>query len=149
VANCYPHNHMHFRLQSFLEGCIHVSATRPMTTSLEDAQELAKLVETRAAVCSDHNIPATRDPVTQEPMAQSAIRAKFQIIQGNTLQGTGSPKATEGNCQKASGWRTASQTIRYRCCWGISEPRLSSAGYRYRPGKQNEKLAAGPHNFVF
>lgn len=141
-------NHMHFPIaKAFLEAGIHVICDKPMTTSLEDAQELAKLVETSGRLfVLTHNYSGYPMIRHARAMVANGDLGKIQIIQAEYPQDW-LTQALEGTGQKQAAWRTDPKQSGIGGCVGdIGTHAYHLAGYV--SGLKAEKLAADLTTFV-
>lgn len=100
-------NHLHFEVcKTFIEAGIHVICDKPMTNSLEDAEELCRLVDEHNVIFAlTHNY--TGYPMVKEArqMVQNGKLGKLRKIVVEYPQGwLSEPIEKEGNKQAA--WRT-------------------------------------------
>lgn len=141
-------NHMHFPIaKAFLEAGIHVICDKPMTTSLEDAQELTKLVETSGRLfVLTHNYSGYPMIRHARAMVANGDLGKIQIIQAEYPQDW-LTQALEGTGQKQAAWRTDPKQSGIGGCVGdIGTHAYHLAGYV--SGLKAEKLAADLTTFV-
>lgn len=141
-------NHMHFPVaKAFLEAGIHVICDKPMTTSLEDAQELAKLVETSGRLfVLTHNYSGYPLIRHARAMVANGDLGKIQVIQAEYAQDW-LTEAIEGTGQKQAAWRTDPKQSGIGGCVGdIGTHAYHLAGYV--SGLKAEKLAADLTTFV-
>jgi predicted dehydrogenase len=100
-------NHLHFAAaRAFLQQGIHVICDKPMTTSLEDAERLAGLVEESGCVfVLTHNY--TGYPMIRQARAMVAdgLLGKVRVIQAEYAQDWLTTKL-EDTGQKQAAWRT-------------------------------------------
>ncbi len=141
-------NHMHFPVaKAFLEAGIHVICDKPMTTSLEDARELAKLVETSGKLfVLTHNYSGYPLIRHARAMVANGDLGKIQIIQAEYAQDW-LTEALEGTGQKQAAWRTDPKQSGIGGCVGdIGTHAYHLAGYV--SGLKAQKLAADLTTFV-
>lgn len=141
-------NHMHFPIaKAFLEAGIHVICDKPMTTSLEDAQELAKLVETSGRLfVLTHNYSGYPLIRHARAMVANGNLGKIQVIQAEYPQDW-LTEALEGTGQKQAAWRTDPKQSGIGGCVGdIGTHAYHLAGYV--SGLKALKLAADLTTFV-
>ena len=103
---CVP-NHMHFPVaKAFLEAGIHVVCDKPMTFTLEEAEELVKIVESKKLVFAlTHNY--TGYPVVRQARAmvkQGLLGEIRKVMVEYTQDWLMDPIETSG--QKQAAWRT-------------------------------------------
>jgi len=141
-------NHMHFPVaKAFLEAGIHVICDKPMTTSLEDARELAKLVETSGKLfVLTHNYSGYPLIRHARAMVANGDLGKIQIIQAEYAQDW-LTEALEGTGQKQASWRTDPKQSGIGGCVGdIGTHAYHLAGYV--SGLKAQRLAADLTTFV-
>lgn len=141
-------NHMHFPIaKAFLEAGIHVICDKPMTTSIEDAKELAKLVETSGRLfVLTHNYSGYPLIRQARAMVANGDLGKIQVIQAEYPQDW-LTEALEGTGQKQAAWRTDPKQSGVGGCVGdIGTHAFHLAGYV--SGLKAEKLAADLATFV-
>lgn len=141
-------NHMHFPVaKAFLEAGIHVICDKPMTTSIEDARELAKLVESTGRLfVLTHNYSAYPLIRHARSMVSNGDLGKIQVIQAEYPQDW-LTDAIEGTGQKQAAWRTDPEKSGIGGCVGdIGTHAFHLAGYV--SGLKAEKVAADLTAFV-
>lgn len=141
-------NHMHFPIaKAFLEAGIHVICDKPMTTSLEDARELAKLVETTGKLfVLTHNYSGYPLIRHARAMVANGDLGKIQIIQAEYAQDW-LTEALEGTGQKQAAWRTDPKQSGIGGCVGD----IGTHAYHlaaYVSGLKAQTLAADLTTFV-
>jgi len=112
-------NHMHFPVaKAFLEAGIHVVCDKPMTFTLEEAQELVKLVESKKLVFAlTHNYtgyPAVRQ--AKEMVQQGLIGDVRKVLVEYNQDWLMDSLETSG--QKQASWRTDPKRAGLSCCVG-------------------------------
>jgi predicted dehydrogenase len=107
VVSIVTPNHLHFpAARAFLERGIHVVCDKPLTTNLEDARQLADLVERSGAVfVLTHNY--TGYPMVRQArqMVQDGLLGKIRVVQAEYSQDWLTTKL-EDTGQKQAAWRT-------------------------------------------
>tara|TARA_R110002111_G_scaffold1073_18_gene7663 strand:+ start:1767 stop:2912 length:1146 start_codon:yes stop_codon:yes gene_type:complete len=147
VAIVTPNN-MHFPVaKAFLEAGIHVICDKPMTTTIEDARELAKLVESTGRLfVLTHNYSGYPLIRHAKAMVSNGDLGKIQVIQAEYPQDW-LTDAIEGTGQKQAAWRTdPAQSGIGGCIGDIGTHAFHLAGYV--SGLKAEKVAADLTSFV-
>lgn len=112
-------NHMHFPVaKAFLEAGIHVVCDKPMTFTLEEAQELVKIVESKKLVFAlTHNYtgyPAVRQ--AKEMVQQGLVGDVRKVMVEYNQDWLMDPLEASG--QKQAAWRTDPKRAGISCCVG-------------------------------
>lgn len=141
-------NHMHFPVaKAFLEAGIHVICDKPMTTTVEDAEELAALVEKTGKVfVLTHNYSGYPMIRHAKAMVESGELGKIQLVQAEYAQDW-LTEALEGTGQKQAAWRTDPKQSGIGGCVGDIGTHAFHLG-NYVSGLKTEKLAADMTTFV-
>jgi predicted dehydrogenase len=118
VMICTP-NHMHFPVaKAFLDAGIHVICDKPMTFTLEEAQELVKIVESKKIVFAlTHNYtgyPAVRQAreMVQKGLIGDVRKVLVEYNQDWLMD------SLEKSGQKQAEWRTDPKRAGISCCVG-------------------------------
>lgn len=141
-------NHMHFPVaKAFLEAGIHVICDKPMTTTVEDAEELAALVEkTGKLFVLTHNYSGYPMIRHARAMVESGELGKIQLVQAEYAQDW-LTEAIEGTGQKQAAWRTDPKQSGIGGCVGDIGTHAFHLG-NYVSGLKAEKIAADMTTFV-
>ncbi|MEP0519092.1 MAG: Gfo/Idh/MocA family oxidoreductase [Hyphomicrobiales bacterium] len=141
-------NHMHFPVaKAFLEAGIHVICDKPMTTTVEDAEELAALVEKTGKVfVLTHNYSGYPMIRQARAMVQSGELGTIQLVQAEYAQDW-LTEALEGTGQKQAAWRTDPKQSGIGGCVGDIGTHAFHLG-NYVSGLKTEKVAADMTTFV-
>ncbi len=148
VVSIVTPNHVHFdAAKAFLDAGIHVICDKPMTTSLEDAQDLADLVEkTGLYFALTHNY--TGYPMVRQAreMIQNGTIGKIRVVQVEYPQDWLSRKE-EGADHKQANWRTDPKQSGPAGCVGD----IGTHAYnllRFMTNLSLKEIAADLHTFV-
>lgn len=141
-------NHMHFPVaKAFLEAGIHVICDKPMTTTVDDAEELAALVEkTGKLFVLTHNYSGYPMIRHARAMVESGELGKIQLVQAEYAQDW-LTEALEGTGQKQAAWRTDPKQSGIGGCVGDIGTHAFHLG-NYVSGLKTEKIAADLTSFV-
>lgn len=141
-------NHMHFPVaKAFLEAGIHVICDKPMTTTVEDAEELAALVEKTGKVfVLTHNYSGYPMIRHARAMVENGELGKIQLVQAEYAQDW-LTEALEGTGQKQAAWRTDPKQSGIGGCVGDIGTHAFHLG-NYVSGLRTKKLAADMTTFV-
>ncbi|MCB2011678.1 MAG: Gfo/Idh/MocA family oxidoreductase [Geminicoccaceae bacterium] len=141
-------NHVHYpAAKAFLEAGIHVICDKPMTTSVEDAEALARLVEKSGRVfVLTHNY--TGYPMVRQ--AREMVRAgelgRIRVVQAEYPQDWLSTKLEETG-QKQAGWRTDPERSGPAGCTGDIGTHAYNLA-RFVTGLELDQLCADLDTFV-
>jgi predicted dehydrogenase len=147
VVSIVTPNHLHFPVaRAFVERGIHVVCDKPMTTTLVDAEALARLVAARGVVLAlTHNY--TGYPMVKE--ARAAVRAgalgTVRRVLVEYLQGWLATRL-EATGHKQAGWRTDPERAGAGALGDIGTHAESLA--RYVTGLEIERLCADVSTLV-
>ncbi|MBA2779633.1 Gfo/Idh/MocA family protein [Billgrantia kenyensis] len=141
-------NHLHFDVaRTFLEAGIHVICDKPMTTTLEDAQALAALVERSGLFFGlTHNYSGYPLVRQAREMVASGELGELRVVQVEYPQDWLSTRLEESGVKQAE-WRTDPRRSGPAGCLGD----IGTHAYhlaRYVTGLELESLAADMHTFV-
>ncbi|APX92256.1 oxidoreductase [Halomonas sp. 1513] len=141
-------NHLHFDVaKTFLEAGIHVICDKPMTTSLEDAQALAALVERSGLFFGlTHNYSGYSLVRQARDMVAAGELGELRVVQVEYPQDWLSTRLEESGVKQAE-WRTDPQRSGPAGCLGD----IGTHAYhlaRFVTGLELESLAADMHTFV-
>jgi predicted dehydrogenase len=141
-------NHVHFpAAKAFLERGIHVICDKPLTTNLDDAKQLAGLVERSGCVfVLTHNY--TGYPMVRQArqMIQDGALGAIRVVQAEYAQDWLTTKL-EDTGQKQAAWRTDPARSGPAGCTGdIATHAMNLAGFM--TGLELESLAADLTTFV-
>ncbi|GIV58227.1 MAG: oxidoreductase [Rhodothermaceae bacterium] len=140
-------NHMHFPVaKAFIEAGFHVVCDKPMTTTLEDAEALCRLVARHGAVFAlTHNYTGYPMVKQARAMVQAGEIGTVRKIVVEYPQGwLARPLEQEGNKQAA--WRTDPKQAGAGALGDIGSHAENLA--RYITGLEMEALCADVHTFV-
>lgn len=141
-------NHLHFDVaRTFLEAGIHVICDKPMTTTLEDAQTLAALVERSGLFFGlTHNYSGYPLVRQARDMVAAGELGELRVVQVEYPQDWLSTRLEESGVKQAE-WRTDPKRSGPAGCLGD----IGTHAYhlaRFVTGLQLESLAADMHTFV-
>ena len=141
-------NHLHFDVaKTFLEAGIHVICDKPMTTSLEDAQALAALVERSGLFFGlTHNYSGYSLVRQARDMVAAGELGELRVVQVEYPQDWLSTRLEESGVKQAE-WRTDPKRSGPAGCLGD----IGTHAYhlaRFVTGLELESLAADMHTFV-
>ncbi|MGR2740528.1 Gfo/Idh/MocA family protein [Billgrantia sp. Q4P2] len=141
-------NHLHFDVaRTFLEAGIHVICDKPMTTTLEDAQTLAALVERSGLFFGlTHNYSGYPLVRQARDMVAAGELGELRVVQVEYPQDWLSTRLEESGVKQAE-WRTDPQRSGPAGCLGD----IGTHAYhlaRFVTGLELESLAADLHTFV-
>lgn len=140
-------NHLHFPIaKAFIERGIHVICDKPMTTTLEDAEELCRLVEEHNVVFAlTHNY--TGYPMVKQARAlvQQGVLGEIRKIVAEYSQGW-LATLLEATGQKQAEWRTDPARAGAGALGDIGSHAENLA--RYITGLEIERLCADVTTFV-
>ncbi|WP_223998277.1 Gfo/Idh/MocA family oxidoreductase [Aureimonas sp. SA4125] len=147
VAIVTPNN-MHFPVaRAFLEKGVHVICDKPVTTSLSDARELARLIEASGKVfVLTHNYSGYPMIRQAREMVASGELGDIRLVQAEYVQDWLSGR-TEDTGSKQAGWRVDPA----QAGAGGSIGDIGTHAYQlgcFVSGLQAEQLAAELHTFV-
>ncbi|MGQ4877719.1 Gfo/Idh/MocA family protein [Billgrantia sp. LNSP4103-1] len=141
-------NHLHFDVaKTFLEAGIHVICDKPMTTTLEDAQALAALVERSGLFFGlTHNYSGYPLVRQARDMVAAGELGELRVVQVEYPQDWLSTRLEESGVKQAE-WRTDPKRSGPAGCLGD----IGTHAYhlaRFVSGLELESLAADLHTFV-
>jgi len=140
-------NHLHFPIaKAFIERGIHVICDKPMTTTLEDAEELCRLVEEHDVVFAlTHNY--TGYPMVKQARAlvQQGVLGEIRKVVAEYSQGW-LATLLEATGQKQAEWRTDPARAGAGALGDIGSHAENLA--RYITGLEIERLCADVTTFV-
>ncbi|WP_111412708.1 Gfo/Idh/MocA family protein [Billgrantia lactosivorans] len=141
-------NHLHFDVaRTFLEAGIHVICDKPMTTTLEDAQALAALVERSGLFFGlTHNYSGYPLVRQARDMVAAGELGELRVVQVEYPQDWLSTRLEESGVKQAE-WRTDPKRSGPAGCLGD----IGTHAYhlaRFVTGLELESLAADLHTFV-
>ncbi|SDM60347.1 Predicted dehydrogenase [Franzmannia pantelleriensis] len=141
-------NHLHFDVaRTFLEAGIHVICDKPMTTTLEDAQTLAALVERSGLFFGlTYNYSGYSLVRQARDMVAAGELGELRVVQVEYPQDWLSTRLEESGVKQAE-WRTDPQRSGPAGCLGD----IGTHAYhlaRFVTGLELESLAADMHTFV-
>ena len=141
-------NHVHYpAAKAFLEAGIHVICDKPMTTSVEDAEALARLVEKSGRVfVLTHNY--TGYPMVRQAreMVQAGELGRVRVVQAEYPQDWLSTRLEETG-QKQAGWRTDPERSGPAGCTGDIGTHAYNLA-RFVTGLELDQLCADLDTFV-
>ncbi|MEZ5847699.1 MAG: Gfo/Idh/MocA family oxidoreductase [Geminicoccaceae bacterium] len=141
-------NHVHYpAAKAFLEAGIHVICDKPMTTSVEDAEALARLVEKSGRVfVLTHNY--TGYPMVRQAreMVQAGELGRIRVVQAEYPQDWLSTRLEETG-QKQAGWRTDPERSGPAGCTGDIGTHAYNLA-RFVTGLELDQLCADLDTFV-
>jgi predicted dehydrogenase len=142
-------NHLHYQVaKSFLDAGIHVICDKPMTTTLEDAEDLAALVEKTGLFFGlTHNY--TGYPLVRHAraMVESGELGTLRVVQAEYPQDWLSIKQEDTGENKQAEWRTDPARSGPAGCVGD----IGTHAYnlvRFITGLEVDEIAADLHIFV-
>ena len=147
VAIVTPNNVHYDAARAFLEAGIHVICDKPLTTSLEDAESLARLVKESGLIfVLTHNY--TGYPLVRQAreMVRQGILGRIRVLQMEYPQGWLATKI-EDEGQKQAEWRTDPRRSGPAGCVGDIATHAIHLAW-FITGLEIEELAADLHTFV-
>ena len=147
VAIVTPNNVHYDAARAFLEAGIHVICDKPLTTSLEDARSLARLVKESGLIFAlTHNY--TGYPLVRQAreMVRQGILGRIRVLQMEYPQGWLATKI-EDEGQKQAEWRTDPERSGPAGCVGDIATHAIHLAW-FITGLEIEELAADLHTFV-
>ncbi|MDE0156400.1 MAG: Gfo/Idh/MocA family oxidoreductase [Gammaproteobacteria bacterium] len=147
VAIVTPNNVHYDAARAFLEAGIHVICDKPLTTSLEDARSLARLVKESGLIfVLTHNY--TGYPLVRQAreMVRQGILGRIRVLQMEYPQGWLATKI-EDEGQKQAEWRTDPERSGPAGCVGDIATHAIHLAW-FITGLEIEELAADLHTFV-
>ena len=147
VAIVTPNNVHYDAARAFLEADIHVICDKPLTTSLEDARSLARLVKESGLIFAlTHNY--TGYPLVRQAreMVRQGILGRIRVLQMEYPQGWLATKI-EDEGQKQAEWRTDPERSGPAGCVGDIATHAIHLAW-FITGLEIEELAADLHIFV-
>lgn len=141
-------NHVHFEVaKTFLEAGIHVICDKPMTTTLEDAQALAELVERSGLFFGlTHNYTGYSLVRQARDMVAAGELGELRVVQVEYLQDWLSTRVEDSGVKQAE-WRTDPKRSGPAGCLGDIGTHAYNLA-RFVTGLEVESLAADLHSFV-